>query len=352
MKRNVLLFGTLALTVICCITAAGCVSVSEADTASGSVNYADMDNWMFFPKTHSYDVDVIYFYPTVFASDATVTNSRIDDSEMRKEAKDVYRHQGSAFETVGDVYVPYYRQFTGQFLMNATDILSSNDTDFTTVLSLAKNDIFDALDYYFENANEKRPYILAGHSQGTMMLKSVLSEYMALHPEYYKNMIAAYGLGIAIPQSFIEENPHLKAAAAADDTGVIVSWNSEVAGNPAETGLFKNPDAIVINPLNWKTDSTYAGIEENHGSFVRFENGSYGVGPGVADAKIENGVVIVSKDSPDTAAKTLSAGDVEMIEQMAGPYTRHMDDYDYFYVNIRENAAIRAAAFLQAASGK
>jgi len=58
-------------------------------------------------------------------------------------------------------------------------------------------------------------------------------------------------------------------------------------------------------------------------------------------------MIVVSKDSPLTAAKTLSYLDIELIEGLVGPYSRHMDDYDYFYQNIRENAELRVNAFLE-----
>lgn len=348
--RKFILFAGLILALLLVIFCAGCITESvPADKTADKVNYADTANWLLFPETQTHDIDVIYLYPTVFSLNPTVTNAKITDYGMRAGAASVYKHQGSVFETVGDVFVPYYRQFTGETLSSIDRIY--NEIDVNKVLSTAKNDVFDAIDYYFEHKNNGRPFILAGHSQGTMMLKYVLSEYMVQHPEYYKNMIAAYLVGISTDKSFLTENPHLKAAEGADDTGVIVSWNTELAGSPDAVGVFKKSDAIVINPLNWKTDSTYAGVEENHGSFVRFENGTYGIGPGLVDAKIENGAVIVSEDSDITAAKTLSPLDVQMIVNLAGPYSRHMDDYDYFYVNIRENAAIRAAAFLENKAG-
>ncbi|HJJ36087.1 MAG TPA: DUF3089 domain-containing protein [Methanocorpusculum sp.] len=340
--KKLALVGVLALVVACCVIAAGCTSTQEQGPTT--VDYSDMNNWMFYPTEQTHDVDVIYIYPTVSASDDLTYADRLDDPVMRAEAADVYKHQGSVFETVADVYVPYYREFSGQ------DIYAAMDGDMApigTEMPIAIDDVYDALDYYFTHANNGRPFILAGHSQGTIMLKSVLSEYMADHPEYYKNMVAAYMLGFPVTESDYAASPYLKAATGADDTGVVVSWNTEIAGNPNETGVFKKADAVLINPLNWKTDSTYAGKDENHGSFIRFENGTYGIGPGQVDAQILNHIIVVSEDSPVTAALTLSPNDVDMIVDLAGTYSRHMDDYDYFYQNIRENAALRTAAFIR-----
>ena len=94
-----------------------------------------------------------------------------------------------------------------------------------------RTDVYAALDYYFENLNQGRPYFLAGHSQGSRLCYTVLSEYMKEHPDYYANMIAAYCLGDSLTEDYLRENPHVKAAQGADDLGVVVSWNTEGPAN-------------------------------------------------------------------------------------------------------------------------
>lgn len=352
--KKITIIGIIALIITGCILTAGCTTQTtnntqpqtDTETTPDRTDYSNMDNWMLYPAVHLHHVDVIYFYPTVFASDETYTGPQIADPVMRLDAAKSYAHQGSAFETVADVYVPYYREHTpAQY---GAAIGNDGTIDNSKLDSYGKTDVFDALDYYFTHANEGRPFILAGHSQGTIQLQDVLTEYMPAHPKYYKNMVAAYALGLSINKTILDENPHLKAAQAADDTGVIVSWNTETAGNPKTTGSFKNPDAIVINPLNWKTDSTYAGTDENHGTLVLLEDGSYGIVPGLVDAVIQDGAIIVNQDPQNSASKTLSKAMTETIKVLNGDYCRHMDDYDFFYQNIRENAALRTASFLKA----
>ena len=78
--------------------------------------------------------------------------------------------------------------------------------------SLPKQDVFAALDYYFENLNDGRPFILAGHSQGSAIQSLVLAEYMKAHPEYLERMVAAYVIGYSITGDYLKANPHLKFA--------------------------------------------------------------------------------------------------------------------------------------------
>lgn len=90
-----------------------------------------------------------------------------------------------------------------------------------------RTDVYAALDYYFEHYNQGRPFILAGHSQGSMILKIVLQDYFLEHGEYLERMVAAYVLGYSITTDNLKANPSLRFAEGADDTGVIVSWDIE-----------------------------------------------------------------------------------------------------------------------------
>ena len=100
------------------------------------------------------------------------------------------------------------------------------------------------------------------------MQSLVLAEYMKAHPEYQQRMIAAYVIGFSITKEYLQANPHLHFAERADDTGVIVSWNTEGAANAGKKNLVVLPGAISINPLNWKRDETYAPAAENLGGYI------------------------------------------------------------------------------------
>ena len=210
--------------------------------------------------------------------------------------------------------------------------------------SAARASVFLALDYYFEhyNKNKGRPFFLAGHSQGSAMLAYVLDEYLKEHPERYENMIAAYMLGNAPTKDWLAANPHIKMAQGADDTGVVVSWNTEGPGNIGQHSLVVPEGAVCINPLNWRKDETYAGVEENLGSLVPDGNGGYKVVEGIADARVnlERGSVIC--ESADSAVYAMPRESAAFF----GPESYHGWDYEFYYINIRENAALRLERFL------
>lgn len=164
-----------------------------------------------------------------------------------------------------------------------------------------RTDVYAALDYYFEYYNQGRPFILAGHSQGSLMLKIALRDYFKEHTDYLERMIAAYVIGFSITTDNLEVNPALKFAEGEDDTGVIVSYNLEGPENKNEENAVVLENAISINPLNWKRDDTYASASENKGDRIPItEPGSIAAKdfnehkPGLADAQIdlERGVVV------------------------------------------------------------
>ena len=139
-----------------------------------------------------------------------------------------------------------------------------------------RTDIYAALDYFFEHYNQGRPFILAGHSQGSVMLRMALCDYFKEHTEYLERMVAAYVVRFSITPDDLKVNPALKFAEGADDTGVIVSWNTEGPGNKNAKSAVVLENAISINPLNWKRDDTYAPASENIGDrLIIMEPGNF-----------------------------------------------------------------------------
>ncbi|MBR0365419.1 MAG: DUF3089 domain-containing protein, partial [Clostridia bacterium] len=209
----------------------------------------------------------------------------------------------------------------------------------TAFATVPYSDVTAALDYYFENYNNGRPFIIAGHSQGSGIVSLVLKDYFKEHPDYYKRMIAAYVIGFSITKDYLEENTQLKFATGESDTGVIISWNTEGPKNVEE--IAKNavvlPNALSINPLNWKLDETYAPARENLGSLVLYKDASgYEIADIGADAQVNlaRGVIV-------TNAK---ADPVDMVDYF-GPASFHDSDYPCYYNNIKDNVAKRIAAF-------
>ena len=306
-------------------------------------DYSLKKHWLAQPETPDKPVDLVFLYPSSCIDKNAGVICSVDDKSMMLNAKRNFAQQAKAFEPVANLFAPYWRQVNGMKLHE----MSFKEVD-RAEWAEPRTDVYAALDYYFENLNQGRPYFLAGHSQGSRLTYMVLSEYMKEHLDRYANMIAAYCLGDSLTKGYLEENPHVKAAQAADDLGVVVSWNTEGPANRGKPSLVVAPGAVAINPLNWKTDATPAPAELNLGSYMpdlllpRLRKLSV-----KADAEIdpERGTVIVSEPKLSKYVITAIPG-LGNTESVFGPASYHACDYSFFFLNIRENACLRAEAWL------
>jgi hypothetical protein len=314
-------------------------AMAETDSAGGAPDYSRKECWYQIPEIIR-DVDTFFIYPTEYqgANEGDPGYASLDNPEMLEGVKTLdYPLMASAFEDSTNMFMPYYRQ-AGMMLAGEA---WKKTGDIRTVLSgIPYEDITAALDYYFENYNNGRPFIIASHSQGSAINTLVLQGYFREHPDYYDRMVAAYVIGFSVTKEYLEANPHLKFATGESDAGVIVSWNTEGPKNVKE----KAPNAVVlpngisINPLNWKLDDTYASASENLGSLVMDEKtGETGILDIGADAQVvpDRGVVVTNTKS-------------EPIEAAAffGPQSFHNGDYSFYYNNIRDNVAKRIATYM------
>jgi hypothetical protein len=176
------------------------------------------------------------------------------------------------------------------------------------------------------------------------VLKDLLSGYMKDHPDVYKRMIAAYVVGQSITSEYLAQNPHLKFATGPDDTGVILSWNTEA---PVVNGTnpITMPGGIAINPITWTTGEATATAAQNLGSIQlnpktgRPEldaNGQIQRIMGVADARVDKkrGVVICS------------TVDQAKYESKFHKGVYHSYDYPFYFFDVRANAANRIERYL------
>ena len=312
-------------------------------SAEGAPDYSHKDCWYQIPEITK-DVDTFFIYPTEYMGfgDGDPDYATLDNAEMRQGAQGDYIGQASVYEESTNVFVPYYRQAGMPRMERAWK--ETGDCE-SAISGIPYSDITAALDYYFKNYNNGRPFILAGHSQGSAIARLVLKKYFKEHPEYYSRMIAAYVIGYSVTKDDLKAFPHLKFATGETDTGVIISWNTEGRGN-VESNVSTAPllpNAISINPLNWKLDDTYAPASENLGSLMLNEKtGEIEIGDIGADAQVvpERGTVVTN-----AKPEQLPEGSVDANEKFFGPDGRHASDYSFYYNNIKANVAKRITAY-------
>jgi len=334
------------------VLAAGCGSSSSgmpstkvpATNSQGVPNYANSSNWLSLPAKATKNVDVFYLGDTTYQKpNSSAPNiCAINDAQMQAGAKAKFSCSATAFEPVANIYSPYYRQSSAEVLLLPPAQQSA------IIAGIPTHDGLSAFDYYIKHLNNGRPFILAGHSQGSNVMINVLAQDMKQNPDVYKRMIAAYIIGYSITPQYLAQNPELKFATGADDTQVIISYNtvSPTLKVPDPVVL---PGAMVINPITWTRDETPATAAQNLGGINVNPQTGYAVTDSsgnpvkvknYADAQVNiaKGVLVCSTANPSELAPG---------NQMVGQGIYHPYDYPFYYFDIRANAANRIARYLK-----
>ncbi len=316
--------------------------------ANPAPDYSRKECWSRFPEI-TRDVDTFCIYATEYImgsfEEGAPDYATIDNAEMHERVEVVTILHATAFEPSTSLFVPYYRQAGARYAAEVYASTGSTDSSFT---GIPHDDITAALDDYFEHCNGGRPFILAGHSQGSGMVLLMLQTCFREHPEYDARMVAAYAIGCSVTDDCLAANPHVKFATGESDTGVVIAWNTEgpkkVETNA--TNILLQPHTRSINPLNWKLDETCAPASMNLGFLVENEeNGETGIRDIGTDAQVNlaRGSVVTNargQEIPEELA--------EAVIELYGPDGHHNEDYLFFYSNIRDNADKRIAAYMAA----
>ena len=337
----------IALLAGCTNHPAAAPSTRTSETTSAPApDYAQASTWLSEPSASdtSKSVDVFFLYPTIYQqsspSDPIVCSA--DNPQMRTGAQAAFSRTATAFSPLANMYAPYYRQAAIQVLElpreKQNEIVGGEPT----------TDALSAFDYYIKHLNHGRPFILAGHSQGSNIMINLMADYMKKNPEVYKRMIAAYVPGYSITPQYLEQNSELRFAENADDTQVIVSYNTVAPATKMPDPVVL-PGAMVINPITWTRSEATAAASQNLGGISLDKNGRAVLDAqgqparvlGVADARIDTAKGELICSTVDTA--TLDPGN-SMVA--AGIY--HNYDYPFYYFDIRANAANRIKRYLAA----
>jgi len=282
-------------------------------------------------------VAVFFIHPTSYI-DRAHWNAPLDDAQANNTAAVFLRGQASAFNEIGEIWAPRYRQATfGAFLTSKAEAQKA--------LDFAYRDVLAAFDEFLKEVGPDRPIILAGHSQGALHLERLLRERVAGRP-LAQRIVAAYVVGWPISKAHDLPALGLPECATAEQAGCILSWQS--FAQPADPSMItdvydattgfdgkprKGTDMVCTNPITGTPDAA-------------------------AQAKDNLGTLIPSKDLgsatlgvPGVPAKCFGRGFLSIGEPVnLGGYVLpgnnyHVFDYSMFWVNVRNDAARRFATF-------
>ncbi|MFW2830011.1 DUF3089 domain-containing protein [Sphingomonas sp. ID0503] len=283
---------------------------------------------------------VFYVTPTTYLR-GDRWNAPLDDGEARKYLTLFARGQASAFNSVGQIWAPRYRQASfGVFL--------TDEANARRALDFAYADILRAWETFLAAQPADRPIILAGHSQGTVHLLRLMKERVA-GQAIARRIAAAYLVGWPISLTADIPALGLPACARADQANCILSWQS--FAEPADahqivqiyeshkgaTGKpLKGTAMLCVNPLTG-VPGTSAPASANLGAIVpeRDLSGSRLV-PGKVGARCDASGFLLIGEPPEGYDGYVMPGN-----------NYHVYDYSLFWANIRRDAERRLAAFVR-----
>jgi pimeloyl-ACP methyl ester carboxylesterase len=233
------------------------------------------------------------------------------------------RNHASAFNGCCAIYAPRYRQ------MNPA-------ADDRAALAVAYSDVARAFAQFRAQVGD-RPFILAGHGQGARLGQLLLERVIDGHP-VARRMVAAYLIGTPITQDWLATRQGIAACRSGRDTGCIVSWASAVEGRARAR---EDPPILCSNPISWTTGPEAAPRSVHRGAWMRngaeFPEALRAPDSRLVSARCDrDGVLRVSDPGGAYAA-------------LAGPDSSFAAlDIPLFWMDLRQNAVDRVAAFLAA----
>lgn len=303
--------------------------------------YADSTSWAALPWMHdaadsvpdgltdnqaNAPADVFYIHPTTYLQkpqDTYQWNADVGNQKINRGVDNsAILFQASLFNGTCKVYAPRYRQ------AHYYAFLTADSSDKKKALDVAYADVRAAFVYYLEHYNHNRPIIIAGHSQGTLHAVRLLREFF-LNKPLSAQLVAAYLPGMPVPADSLRGIPPCRDSL---QTMCFTCWNTfreKFIPRYYDKGL---KYAVCTNPLTWTTEEAYAPASLNKGAVISpFRT----VRVGVCDAQVHKGLLWVHK--PDFPGSFFIRTPVY-----------HRGDYNLFYMNVRENVALRVDEFLQA----
>jgi hypothetical protein len=376
-----------------------------------SNKYSISTNWQTLPANASEPVDVFFFYPTTYFPDPNSLgseyspgwNQTIEQAQIDTGITTQVASKASVFHKAGtNLYVPYFQQAAGLNVLGALlwKTKEANSAAANLALEIAYEDVEDAFDYFLSHYNKDadnnpRPFILAGHSQGSNLLLMLLKRRFS-DAALRERMVAAYVIGWSITADDMSNHPALSQlgiCGSREQTGCIITYNtqqnpgdfSQTGPSPAgtPTGIVQ-ANAYSVNPLTWaasgpnEEEASAAPATENLGAlFYEFDyefkppvRPQLGPLPGdqLADGQVwpvweryligdveVDAVVIENYTGAQSSHGALVINPAALpapgnYQNLNTPYNLlpgwyHGYDYSFFFFNLEQNVIDRIASF-------
>jgi Protein of unknown function (DUF3089) len=188
-------------------------------------------------------IDCFYVYPTISTDQSPNSDMTADPAELN-----VIRQQFARFGSKCRQYAPLYRQVT---LVGLRRMLAPGSAGVTLDRGVQYDDVRDAWNYYLQNDNKGRGFVLVSHSQGSFILNRLIRDEIDGKP-IQSRLVSAILLGttIAVPKDkdvggSFQRVPLCKSAS---QTGCVITFASfrSTIPPPGNTLFGKVPDTNMV----------------------------------------------------------------------------------------------------------
>jgi hypothetical protein len=232
-------------------------ALAQAPTRPSGPNYAYASNWLCLPGRSdpcstplpttalnptgygstgrssiatAAPVDCFFVYPTV-SNDRGLNSDLIAGPEERQSAERLFARFASACRP----FAPMYRQMTV-----ASVAAYAVGTDITQAGRIAYADVRSAWRNYLATRNNGRPFVLIGHSQGSLMLQQLIAQEIETNAAIARRMKLAIlpGFNLLVPQGRLVGGTFKRTPLCSrpGETGCALSWVSFRENNPPPGG--------------------------------------------------------------------------------------------------------------------
>ncbi len=175
-------------------------------------------------------VDCFFVYPTV-SNDRGLNSDLVAGGEERSSAQHLFARFASACRP----FAPMYRQMT-----IASIAAFATGTDVTAAGRIAYSDVREAWRNYLATRNGGRPFVLVGHSQGSLMLQQLIAQEIETRPAVARRMKLAIlpGFNLLVPPGRLLGGTFKRTplCSRAGETGCVMSWVSFRENNAPPPG--------------------------------------------------------------------------------------------------------------------
>jgi Protein of unknown function (DUF3089) len=189
-------------------------------------------------------IDCFYVYPTVSGQTTGNANLQIDPEE-----NSIALYQAARYSQYCKVYAPMYRQVTLDGIGLGTATTKPNSAE-------ALTDVENAFETYLQKYNDGRGFVLLGHSQGSFVLRTVISKLVDPKPAVRKRLVSAILMGgnVMVKQGkgIGGDFKHIPACRADDQIHCVIAF-STFDQTPPNATLFgrsttKGDQVLCTNP--------------------------------------------------------------------------------------------------------